>query len=131
MVGEIGGDEEEKAGAFIAEHVGKPVVAYIAGFQAPAGKTMGHAGAIISGSSGTAAGKKEALQARGIRSATAPPRSPAGGGAAGLMVDSTGCVDAGRRMGRVGRRERPQGRLDDVLADDRGVRRVSDQSSAA
>ena len=66
MVGEIGGDEEEKAGAYIDEHVSKPVVAYIAGFQAPAGKTMGHAGAIISGSSGTAAGKQEALQARGI-----------------------------------------------------------------
>jgi succinyl-CoA synthetase alpha subunit len=66
MVGEIGGDEEEKAGDFIAERMTKPVVAYIAGFQAPPGKTMGHAGAIISGSSGTAAGKKAALEARGI-----------------------------------------------------------------
>ncbi len=66
MVGEIGGDEEEKAGDYIAEKMSKPVVAYIAGFQAPPGKTMGHAGAIISGSSGTAAGKKAALEARGI-----------------------------------------------------------------
>jgi succinyl-CoA synthetase alpha subunit len=66
MVGEIGGDEEEKAGDYIAEKMTKPVVAYIAGFQAPPGKTMGHAGAIISGSSGTAAGKKAALEARGI-----------------------------------------------------------------
>jgi succinyl-CoA synthetase alpha subunit len=66
MVGEIGGDEEEKAGAYISEHMSKPVVAYIAGFEAPPGKTMGHAGAIISGSSGTAAGKKQALEQRGI-----------------------------------------------------------------
>jgi succinyl-CoA synthetase alpha subunit len=66
MVGEIGGDDEEQAGAFIAEHMTKPVVAYIAGFQAPPGKTMGHAGAIISGSSGTAQGKKDALEALGI-----------------------------------------------------------------
>jgi succinyl-CoA synthetase alpha subunit len=72
MVGEIGGDEEEKAGAFIAEHMNTPVVAYIAGFQAPPGKTMGHAGAIISGSSGTAAGKKQALEARGIRVGSSP-----------------------------------------------------------
>jgi len=66
MVGEIGGAEEERAADFIADHMSKPVVAYIAGFSAPAGKTMGHAGAIISGSSGTAQGKKEALEARGI-----------------------------------------------------------------
>ena len=66
MVGEIGGDDEEQAGAFISEHMTKPVVAYIAGFQAPPGKTMGHAGAIISGSSGTAQGKKDALEALGI-----------------------------------------------------------------
>jgi succinyl-CoA synthetase alpha subunit len=72
LVGEIGGDEEEKAAAFIAEHVTKPVLAYIAGFSAPPGKTMGHAGAIISGSSGTAAGKKEALEARGIEVGTTP-----------------------------------------------------------
>jgi succinyl-CoA synthetase alpha subunit len=72
MVGEIGGDEEEKAAAFIKAEMTKPVVAYIAGFTAPAGKTMGHAGAIISGSSGTAEAKKEALEARGIRVGTTP-----------------------------------------------------------
>jgi len=67
MVGEIGGSEEEAAADFIAEHVTKPVVAYIAGFTAPAGKQMGHAGAIISGSAGTAQAKKEALESKGIR----------------------------------------------------------------
>ena len=72
MVGEIGGDEEEKAAAFIEAEVTKPVVAYIAGFTAPPGKTMGHAGAIISGSSGTAQGKKDALEARGVRVGTNP-----------------------------------------------------------
>jgi succinyl-CoA synthetase alpha subunit len=72
MVGEIGGDEEEKAADFIETEMTKPVVAYIAGFTAPAGKTMGHAGAIISGSSGTAAAKKKALEERGIRVGTTP-----------------------------------------------------------
>jgi succinyl-CoA synthetase alpha subunit len=72
MVGEIGGDEEEKAAAFIEAEMSKPVVGYIAGFTAPAGKTMGHAGAIISGSAGTAQAKKEALEARGIRVGTTP-----------------------------------------------------------
>jgi succinyl-CoA synthetase alpha subunit len=72
MVGEIGGDEEEKAAAFIKAEVTKPVVAYIAGFTAPPGKTMGHAGAIISGSSGTAQAKKDALEARGVRVGTTP-----------------------------------------------------------
>jgi succinyl-CoA synthetase alpha subunit len=67
MVGEIGGDEEEKTADYIAKHVSKPVVAYIAGFTAPAGKRMGHAGAIISGSSGTAQAKAEALEAKGVR----------------------------------------------------------------
>jgi succinyl-CoA synthetase alpha subunit len=67
MVGEIGGDEEEKTAAYIAEHVSKPVVAYIAGFTAPPGKRMGHAGAIISGSSGTAQAKADALEAKGVR----------------------------------------------------------------
>jgi succinyl-CoA synthetase alpha subunit len=71
-VGEIGGDEEEKAAAFIEAEVSKPVVAYIAGFTAPPGKTMGHAGAIISGSSGTAQAKKDALEARGVRVGTTP-----------------------------------------------------------
>jgi succinyl-CoA synthetase alpha subunit len=72
LVGEIGGDEEEKAAEFIAAELGKPAVAYIAGFTAPPGKTMGHAGAIISGSSGTAQAKKGALEARGIRVGTTP-----------------------------------------------------------
>jgi succinyl-CoA synthetase alpha subunit len=72
LVGEIGGDEEEKAARFVQEHVTKPVVAYIAGFSAPPGKTMGHAGAIISGSSGTAPAKKEALEAVGIQVGTTP-----------------------------------------------------------
>jgi succinyl-CoA synthetase alpha subunit len=72
MVGEIGGDEEEQAAAFIASEMTKQVVAYIAGFTAPPGKTMGHAGAIISGSAGTAQAKKEALEASGIRVGTTP-----------------------------------------------------------
>ena len=72
LVGEIGGDEEEKAARFVDEQVSKPVVAYIAGFSAPPGKTMGHAGAIISGSAGTAEAKKEALEAVGIRVGTTP-----------------------------------------------------------
>jgi succinyl-CoA synthetase alpha subunit len=72
MVGEIGGDEEEKAARFIEAELSKPVVAYIAGFTAPPGKTMGHAGAIISGSSGTAEAKKEALEAAGVRVGTTP-----------------------------------------------------------
>ena len=67
MVGEIGGDEEERTAEFIAENVSKPVVGYIAGFQAPPGKRMGHAGAIISGSSGTAQAKADALEAKGVR----------------------------------------------------------------
>jgi succinyl-CoA synthetase alpha subunit len=72
MVGEIGGNEEEKAAEFIESEMSKPVLAYIAGFTAPPGKTMGHAGAIISGSSGTAQGKKDALEARGVRVGTTP-----------------------------------------------------------
>ena len=72
MVGEIGGNEEEKAADFISEHMSTPVVAYIAGFQAPPGKQMGHAGAIITGSSGTAQAKKEALEAKGVRVGTNP-----------------------------------------------------------
>ncbi|MGD9695192.1 MAG: succinate--CoA ligase subunit alpha [Thermoleophilia bacterium] len=72
MVGEIGGAEEEKAAEFIAENMSTPVVAYIAGFQAPPGKQMGHAGAIITGSSGTAAAKKDALEAKGVRVGTNP-----------------------------------------------------------
>jgi succinyl-CoA synthetase alpha subunit len=81
MVGEIGGNEEEKAAEVIAERITKPVVAYIAGFEAPPGKTMGHAGAIISGSAGTAAAKKEALEAKGVPVGTNPTE------AAQLMAD--------------------------------------------
>jgi succinyl-CoA synthetase alpha subunit len=72
MVGEIGGAEEEKASEYIASEMTKPVVAYIAGFTAPPGKTMGHAGAIISGTAGTAKAKKEALEAHGVRVGTNP-----------------------------------------------------------
>ncbi len=72
MVGEIGGSEEEKAAAFIEAEMTKPVIAYIAGFTAPPGKTMGHAGAIISGSAGTAQAKKEALEAHGVQVGTNP-----------------------------------------------------------
>jgi succinyl-CoA synthetase alpha subunit len=72
LVGEIGGDEEEKAASYVAERMTKPVFAYIAGFSAPPGKTMGHAGAIISGSAGTAQAKKEALEAVGIAVGTTP-----------------------------------------------------------
>ena len=72
MTGEIGGDDEERAAAYIAERVTKPVVAYIAGFEAPPGKRMGHAGAIVTGSQGTAAAKAEALEANGVRVARTP-----------------------------------------------------------
>ncbi|KJS57457.1 succinate--CoA ligase subunit alpha [Streptomyces rubellomurinus] len=72
MIGEIGGDAEERAAAYIAEHVTKPVVGYVAGFTAPEGKTMGHAGAIVSGSSGTAQAKKEALEAAGVKVGKTP-----------------------------------------------------------
>jgi succinyl-CoA synthetase alpha subunit len=72
LVGEIGGDEEEKAARYVAERMSKPVFAYIAGFSAPPGKTMGHAGAIISGSAGTAQAKKEALEQAGIAVGTTP-----------------------------------------------------------
>jgi succinyl-CoA synthetase alpha subunit len=72
MIGEIGGDAEERAAAYIDKHVSKPVVAYVAGFTAPEGKTMGHAGAIISGSAGTAQVKKEALEKVGVRVGRTP-----------------------------------------------------------
>ncbi|MBA4863312.1 succinate--CoA ligase subunit alpha [Streptomyces sp. PSKA54] len=72
LIGEIGGDAEERAAAYVRDHVTKPVVAYIAGFTAPEGKTMGHAGAIVSGSSGTAQAKKEALEAAGVGVGSTP-----------------------------------------------------------
>jgi succinyl-CoA synthetase alpha subunit len=83
-VGEIGGEEEEKAARYIEAELSKPVVAYIAGFTAPPGKTMGHAGAIISGSSGTAEAKKEALEAAGVRVGTTPTE------VAGLVAEVAG-----------------------------------------
>ncbi|GHB49856.1 succinate--CoA ligase [ADP-forming] subunit alpha [Streptomyces umbrinus] len=72
LIGEIGGDAEERAAAYVRDHVTKPVIGYIAGFTAPEGKTMGHAGAIVSGSSGTAQAKKEALEAAGVRVGDTP-----------------------------------------------------------
>ena len=77
MIGEIGGDAEERAADYIREHVTKPVVGYVAGFTAPEGKTMGHAGAIVSGSSGTAQAKKEALEAAGVKVGKTPSETAA------------------------------------------------------
>jgi succinyl-CoA synthetase alpha subunit len=77
MIGEIGGDAEERAAAYIAEHVTKPVVGYVAGFTAPEGKTMGHAGAIVSGSSGTAQAKQDALEAVGVKVGRTPSQTAA------------------------------------------------------
>ena len=77
MIGEIGGDAEERAAAYIKDHVTKPVVGYVAGFTAPEGKTMGHAGAIVSGSSGTAAAKAEALEAAGVKVGKTPSATAA------------------------------------------------------
>ena len=75
MIGEIGGDAEERAADYIKAHVSKPVVGYVAGFTAPEGRTMGHAGAIVSGSSGTAAAKKEALEAAGVKVGKTPSKT--------------------------------------------------------
>ncbi len=83
MIGEIGGSAEEEAAAYVSDHLSKPVVAYIAGFTAPPGKKMGHAGAIISGSQGTALAKKDALEAAGVQVATYP--SDIGDLVAGLL----------------------------------------------
>ncbi|MCX4671434.1 succinate--CoA ligase subunit alpha [Streptomyces sp. NBC_01381] len=84
LIGEIGGDAEERAAAYIQRAVTKPVVAYIAGFTAPEGKTMGHAGAIVSGSSGTAKAKQEALEAAGVRVGATPTET------ARLVLDRLG-----------------------------------------
>ena len=75
MIGEIGGDAEERAATWIKEHMSKPVVAYVAGFTAPEGKTMGHAGAIVSGSAGTAAAKAHALESVGVRVGRTPSQT--------------------------------------------------------
>ncbi|GAA5143292.1 hypothetical protein GCM10023320_84310 [Pseudonocardia adelaidensis] len=72
MIGEIGGDAEERAADYIKANVSKPVVGYVAGFTAPEGKTMGHAGAIVSGSAGTAQAKKDALEAAGVKVGKTP-----------------------------------------------------------
>ena len=77
MIGEIGGDAEERAADYIKAHVTKPVVGYVAGFTAPEGKTMGHAGAIVSGSAGTAQAKKEALEAAGVKVGKTPSETAA------------------------------------------------------
>jgi succinyl-CoA synthetase alpha subunit len=75
MIGEIGGDAEERAAAYIGQHITKPVIGYVAGFTAPEGKTMGHAGAIVSGSSGTAQAKQDALEAVGVKVGKTPSES--------------------------------------------------------
>ena len=89
LVGEIGGDDEERAADYAAAHLTKPLIAYIAGFTAPPGKRMGHAGAIISGSSGTAAAKAAALEAAGIPVARRPDETP------GLVAEALAAADAG------------------------------------
>ncbi|MDG4861161.1 succinate--CoA ligase subunit alpha [Streptomyces sp. T-3] len=84
LIGEIGGDAEERAAAYIREHVTKPVIGYVAGFTAPEGRTMGHAGAIVSGSAGTAQAKKDALEAVGVRVGSTPTET------ARLVLDRLG-----------------------------------------
>ena len=113
MVGEIGGDAEERAAEYIAESVSKPVVAYIAGFTAPPGKQMGHAGAIISGSSGTAEAKKEALEAKGVRVGKSPTETAAArgrGAACGRLGAALSRVRVGGTSARAAARRAPAGR---------------------
>ncbi len=100
MTGEIGGDDEERAAAYIDQSVTKPVVAYIAGFEAPPGKRMGHAGAIVTGSKGTAAAKAEALEAVGFKVAITPTLWAA------MVAELTG-FGAGRGGIPSARRRRP------------------------
>ena len=105
MVGEIGGDAEERAAEFIASEVSKPVVAYIAGFTAPPGKQMGHAGAIISGSSGTAQAKKDALEAKGVRVGESPTETPIASRSRSRTVLALASTQ--RALARVGEAMRP------------------------
>ena len=102
MIGEIGGDAEERAAAYIKDNVTKPVVGYVAGFTAPEGKTMGHAGAIVSGSSGTAQAKKEALEAVGVKVGKTPSET-----AAADAGDPRGPLTPGSPAGRRLRGRRP------------------------
>ena len=104
MIGEIGGDAEERAAAYIKDHVTKPVVGYVAGFTAPEGKTMGHAGAIVSGSSGTAAAKQEALEAAGVKVGKTPSET------ADLMREIMREGDCRSRLSRKGFTRRPSPR---------------------
>ena len=98
MIGEIGGDAEERAADYISANVTKPVVGYVAGFTAPEGKTMGHAGAIVSGSSGTAAAKKEALEAAGVKVGKTPSET------AELMRQVMTALSPSADAGRLGTR---------------------------
>ena len=122
MIGEIGGDAEERAAAFIDKNVTKPVVAYVAGFTAPEGKTMGHAGAIISGSAGTAQAKKEALEKVGVRVGRTPSET------ARLVRDIMRMALASRRASAAG--ARAIARLDSVTASVVGARLHSVTASA-
>ena len=122
MVGEIGGAEEEKAAEFISSSMSTPVVAYIAGFQAPPGKQMGHAGAIITGSSGTAEAERAALSANGVPGRHEPDRGrPAGqGGARRVLTASRPAVTAGGQRAHLRVvRARPADRPDLAAVGDR------------